>query len=163
MSNINSVGDTLLKDRNLKSLKRLKRLSVFLGVLMFTFGFLKYFPPISGWFVTQITNSGLPLISIQAGKLTEMLVGLMFLVPWVGDVSFQRRRQINVVASLILISQMLVATYVHLHPNVPANVLPLGIKPPFIPLTVLALAALNGFFFFKLRSRKTDAAFAQAH
>ena len=82
---------------------------------------------------------------------TEMLVGLMFLTPWLsGAFSFQRRRQINIVASLILISQMLVATYVHLQPNVPAGVLPLGIKMPIIPLTVLVLAALNGFFFYKL-------------
>ena len=125
-------------------------LSIVLGVWMFLFGFLKFFPPISGWFDTQIKNSGLPLISIPFGIFTEMLVGLLFLIPWFSDVfSFQRRRQINVVASLILISQMLVATYVHLQPNVPAEVLPLGIKMPFIPLTVLVLAALNGFFFFK--------------
>lgn len=134
-----------------KSFKRLKGLSIFLGIFMFIFGFLKFFPPISGWFQTQIVNSGLPLISIPFGKMTEMLVGLMFLIPWVsGAVSLQRRRQLNMLASLMLISQMLVATYVHLNPNVPAAVLPLGIKPPFLPLTVLLLAALNGFFSFKL-------------
>ena len=95
------------------------------------------------------------MISIPFGMFTEMLVGLMFLIPWMSDVfSFQRRRQINIAASFLLISQMLVATYVHLQPNVPADVLPLGIKAPVIPLTVLVLAALNGFFFFKLRSEK---------
>jgi hypothetical protein len=35
---------------------------------------------------------------------------------------------------------MLVATYVHLQPDVPAEVLPLGIKPPLIPLSFLALS-----------------------
>ncbi len=34
---------------------------------------------------------------------------------------------------------MLVAIYVHLQPGVPAEVLPLGIKPPVIPLLVLLL------------------------
>jgi len=139
------------------TLKRLKRLSIVLGVWMFLFGFLKFFPPFSGWFHSQIKNSGLPLISIPAGIFTEILVGLLFLIPWLSDAfSFQRRRQINIVASLILISQMLVATYVHLQPSVPAAVLPLGIKMPFIPLTVLVLAALNGFFFLKLPSEDSQ-------
>ena len=34
---------------------------------------------------------------------------------------------------------MLVAIYVHLQPGVPSEVLPLGIKPPFIPLFVVGL------------------------
>jgi len=123
---------------------------------MFPFGFLKFFHPFSGWFHTQIVNAGLPLISIPFGMGTEMLVGLMFLTPWFsGAFSFQRRRQINLVASLVLISQMLIATYVHLQPKVPAGVLPLGIKLPFIPLTVLALAALNGFCFYRLPGKNS--------
>jgi len=40
-------------------------------------------------------------------------------------------------ASLFL--EMLVAIYVHLQPGVPPEVLPLGIKPPVIPLFVLLL------------------------
>lgn len=38
-----------------------------------------------------------------------------------------------------LLLEMLVATYVHLQPGVPAAVLPLGIKPPVIPLFVVLL------------------------
>ena len=34
---------------------------------------------------------------------------------------------------------MLVAVYVHLQPGVPAEVLPLGVKPPVIPLIVILL------------------------
>lgn len=154
MNTINIAKQPPFGGKNLKTLRRLKGLSIFLGILMFPFGFLKFFHPISGWFHTQIVNAGLPLISIPLGMSTEMLVGLMFLIPWLsGAFTFQRRRQINIVASLILISQMLVATYVHLQPSVPAGVLPLGIKMPFIPLTVLVLAALNGFYFYKLPSK----------
>ena len=40
-------------------------------------------------------------------------------------------------SSLFLV--MLVAIYVHLQPGVPPEVLPLGIKPPVIPLFVLVL------------------------
>lgn len=156
MNAIANTHQTSLEGKNITSINSLKKLSVFLGVLMFTFGFLKFFPPISGWFRSQIVNSGLPLIAIPFGMGSEMLVGLMFLIPWLsGRFSFQRRRQINIVASLLLISQMFVAIYVHLQPNVPAGVLPLGIKTPFIPLTVLVLAALDGFFFYKLPGQKS--------
>jgi hypothetical protein len=156
MNTINNTNQTPPGETNLKSFKWLKGLSIFLGALMFTFGFLKLFPPISGWFHSQIVDAGLPLISIPAGIFTEMLVGLMFLIPWLsGTFSVPRRRQINLAASFILVSQMLVATYVHLQPNVPAGVLPLGIKMPFIPLTVLVLAALNGFFFYKLPRKES--------
>lgn len=149
-----NMEKTALGSQSPKSLKRLKWLSIVLGIWIFPFGFLKLFQPVSGWYETQIKNSGLPPISIPLGISTEMLVGLLFLVPWMSNAfSFKRRRQINIVASLLLISQMLVATYVHLQPNVPAAVLPLGIKPPFVPLLVLLLAALNGFLFFNLRIR----------
>jgi len=37
----------------------------------------------------------------------------------------------------------LTAVYVHLHPNVPADVLPLKIKPPFIPLFFLLIVLSN--------------------
>jgi len=36
-----------------------------------------------------------------------------------------------------------VAVFVHLQPAVPAGVLPLGIKPPAIPLSVMSLAILE--------------------
>jgi hypothetical protein len=40
---------------------------------------------------------------------------------------------------------MFVAIYVHLQPQVPASVLPLGIKTPVIPVVVLLLALLTAF------------------
>lgn len=159
MNNIQNRDETAPGGNGLKSLKRLKWLSIVLGVWMFLFGFLKLFHPISDWFDAQIKYSGLPSISIPLGIATEMLVGLLFLIPWISGVfSLQSRRNFNVIASLILISQMLVATYVHLQPNVPAGVLPLGIKPPIIPLTVLVLAAWNGFSSVKLQVTSTPKA-----
>ena len=59
-----------------------KALSLFLGVLMFLFGILKFFQPFNGWFDIQIQQSHLPHESILAGKLTEMLSGCLFLLPW---------------------------------------------------------------------------------
>jgi hypothetical protein len=49
------------------------------------------------------------------------------------------------------------AIYVHLQPQVPASVLPLGIKPPVIPVVVLLLGLLNAFGVWKdLRGEASD-------
>ena len=61
-----------------------KALSLLLGVWMLMFGFLKFFQPISGWFDIQIEQSHLPHEAILAGKLTEMITGILFLLPWFG-------------------------------------------------------------------------------
>ena len=50
-----------------------------------------------------------------------------------------------------------VAIYVHLQPGVPASVLPLGIKPPVIPVIVLLLGLLTAFDVWKqLRAEKAS-------
>jgi len=78
------------------------------------------------------------------GKLSEMAVGALFLAPWLlGMLDGNRKTRLLIVACLGLIVEMLVATYVHLQADVPADVLPLGIKPPVMPLFVLALAVIN--------------------
>jgi hypothetical protein len=61
------------------------------------------------------------------------------------------RDQLLLVACLILFTQMGVAIYVHLQPGVPASVLPLGIKPPVIPVVVLLLGLLTAFAVWKER------------
>jgi hypothetical protein len=124
--------------------KILKYTSMFLGVFMFLFGFLKLFEPFRTMFDVQITKSGLPRFSIPMGVAGEMSIGLGLLL------AFGLTRRISslfgpivFVASAGLIVNMGIATYVHLQPEVPANVLPLRIKPPFIPLFVMFLAAVN--------------------
>src|SRR5271167_1607234 len=106
-------------------------LSLFLGILMFMFGFLKFFQPFRGWFDIQIQQSHLPREAILGGKLTEMLTGVLFLLPWLRrSLRAKSKDQILLIACFILLTQMAVAIYVHLQPGVPAGVLPLGIKPP---------------------------------
>ena len=116
------------------------RLSVVLGLLMLTFGFLKFVSPtIDGWFHVQIQQSHLPHSAILMGKIAEIVTGTLFLLPrlrpW--PVKWESRVLLIACASLFLV--MLVAIYVHLQPGVPAEVLPIGIKPPFIPLFVVGL------------------------
>jgi uncharacterized membrane-anchored protein len=118
------------------------RLGLFLGAAIFLFGFLKLFDPFHSWFEVQVANSGLPAPSFVMGIAGEIGTGLALLGSF-----FARRRladarhALSAGACLSLIVMMCVATYVHLQPNVPAAVLPLGIKPPVIPLSFLMLAA----------------------
>ena len=123
---------------------------------MFMFGFLKFFQPFSGWFDIQIQQSHLPHEAILAGKLGEMVTGVLFLLPWIRrSLTAKSRDQLLLIACLILFTQMGVAIYVHLQPGVPASVLPLGIKPPVIPVVVLLLGLLTAFGVWKeLASRE---------
>jgi len=132
-------------------LRRLgKALSLFLGVLMFMFGFLKFFHPFRGWFEIQIQQSHLPHEAILAGKLGEMVTGCLFLLPWLRrSLTAKGRGQLLLIACSMLVAQMGTAIYVHLQPQVPASVLPLGIKPPVIPVVVLLLALLTAFTVWK--------------
>jgi hypothetical protein len=122
----------------------IKPLSLLLGVWMFLFGLLKFFQPIRGWFDIQIQQSHLPHEAILAGKVTELITGVLFLLPWIRkSLTAQSKDRLLLMACLILFSQMGVAIYVHLQPGVPASVLPLGIKPPVIPGVVLLLGLLT--------------------
>ena len=123
---------------------------------MFMFGFLKFFQPFHEWFEIQIQQSHLPHEAILAGKLTEMLTGVLFLLPWVWrSLTAKSKDQILLTACFILFTQMVVAIYVHLQPGVPASVLPLGIKPPVIPGVVVLLGLLTAFDVWKqLRAEK---------
>jgi len=124
--------------------KILRYNSVFLGTVIFMFGFLKFFDPFRTWFHIQIANGGLPPFCIPLGMAAEMSIGLSLLLATV----FRERigslfRPVVALASAGLIVSMSVAVYVHLQPAVPADVLPLGIKPPVLPLFFMLLAGLN--------------------
>ncbi len=130
----------------------IKSLSLCLGILMLMFGILKFFQPIRGWFDVQIQESHLPHEAILAGKLGEMITGCLFILPWLRRPWTARYKEpLLLIACSMLVSQMLVAIYVHLQPGVPAGVLPLGIKPPVIPVVVLLLALLTAFSVWKER------------
>ena len=129
-----------------------KALALFLGVLMFMFGFLKFFQPFGRWFDIQIQQSHLPHEAILVGKLGEMVVGCLFLLPWLRkSLTAKNRDQFLLIACSMLVAEMGVAIYVHLQPEVPASVLPLGIKLPVIPFVVLFLGLLTSFAVWKER------------
>lgn len=130
--------------------KVLKYNSMFLGTAIFLFGFLKFFNPFNTWFHIQIAKSGLPPVSIPLGIAAEISIGLSLLLATI----FSERigslfRPVVGLASAGLIANMAVAIFVHLQREVPAQVLPLGIKPPVIPLFFMLLAGLNLFQLYR--------------
>ena len=114
---------------------------------MCMFGILKVvIPTINGWYSVQMTNSGLgEYIPIWLGIAGEIIVGLALIISLVVDKNLTNKifRIIIQFASAAIIPMMLTAVYVHLQPNVPADVLPLKIKLPFIPVFMLLLALTN--------------------
>jgi hypothetical protein len=110
---------------------------------MLTFGCLKFLSPtIDGWFHVQIQQSHLPHSAILMGKIAEIVTGLLFLLPRLRRWPARWESHMLLLACSSLFVVMLVAIYVHLQPGVPAEVLPLGIKPPVIPLFVVVLDVL---------------------
>jgi hypothetical protein len=107
---------------------------------MLTFGLLKVVnPTIDGWFHVQIQQSHLPQSAIPMGKIGEIMTGVLFVLPRFRRWPAKWAGRILLLACSSLFLEMLVAVYVHVQPGVPAEVLPLGIKPPVIPLFVVLL------------------------
>lgn len=126
-------------------------MSGFLGVSLFLFGVLKFVDPFKGWYFAQISNSGLGKVSYIMGILGELLVGAAFILLLMFQTKVSARYFLLVVfiASTAVIFMMLTAVYVHFQPNVPADVLPLKIKPPVIPGFFLILALTNIYLSLK--------------
>jgi hypothetical protein len=133
-------GGSVSRERSQSSRSPKAILPLFLGLLMLTFGLLKVVnPTIDGWFHVQIQQSHLPHSAIPMGKIGEIMTGILFLLSWLGPWQGKWEGRILLIACASLFLEMLVAVYVHLQPGVPPEVLPLGIKPPVIPLFVLLL------------------------
>jgi len=119
---------------------------------MFSFGSLKLIQPFNGWFHTQLITSGIGDFAFPFGVGTEIITGVILLVALIFKAKINQKRFFAFIlaGSLLVILTMITAIYVHLQPNVPADVLPLGIKPPFIPVSVFFLAVANTYYTLKL-------------
>lgn len=103
-----------------------KSIAWFLGISMFMFGLLKFTDPFKGWYTAQITNSGMGEFSYAMGILGEIAAGtiLLFCLLYKSHLP-DRLYSLLITTSLSLIVVMMsTGIYVHLHPDVPADVLP---------------------------------------
>lgn len=112
---------------------------------MLAFGTLKFVNPFKSWYATQIEQSGLGDLSYVMGIAGEIGVGLALLLALTlgGKWLPQRRLLLISVASAAVVVMMSVGIWVHLQPAVPAEVLPMKIKPPYIPGFFWVLAVAN--------------------
>ena len=133
------------------SLKVQKILTGLLGAFLLMAGTVKFFDPFTTMFAKQIALSELPfpVLSRWAGQLGEMAAGALLLIIMVGGkrMDGELRDKAMLLSTLLTTVIMLVAVYVHLLPNVPAEVLPLQSKPPVMTLIILALAWLNAYLY----------------
>jgi hypothetical protein len=129
-------------------MKYIKSVSWFLGIAMFMFGFLKFFPPFKGWYTVQIATSELSELAYVMGIIGELSVGITFIFSFLFKDKISARLFVFVIigASLMVVIMMVTGMYVHLHPSVPAEVLPLGIKPPYIPAFFLLMGLTNAIY-----------------
>lgn len=127
--------------------KKIRVITGFLGASMLVFGLLKFVNPFKDWYSTQILKSELPFpkLSFWSGQIGEIIIGLLllYILLFSSKVSKTRIHQIFILGNVGIVVMMAIAFYVHLHPNVPADVLPLKISPPFIPGVFLLLAISN--------------------
>ena len=125
-------------------MKKVKIISISLGIISLAFGLLKFVSPFKDWYGAQIDTSGLPQFAYAFGIMGEIIIGVTFLVPLlVSTISVSRKKWLLIFANTSLIIMMVVATIVHLIPTVPAEVLPLKIKSPVIPLIFGIVALIN--------------------
>lgn len=124
-------------------MKSRKILTVFFGVTISLFGFLKFVSPFKERYKAQIVTSGLPQFVNPMGIVVEIATGIAFLLPFLLSMDDRAKRFLLTVANYSMISIMIVATFVHLVPQVPSDVLPLKIKLPVIPLMFMAMAIFN--------------------
>lgn len=119
-----------------------------LGGFMILGGTAKFFQPFATMFASQIELSGLPLPKLAkfAGQMGEITAGIMYLLLLTKGkfISVKLSEMVLNGATLLTVVIMTVAVYVHLSPNVPAEVLPFQSKPPV--LTVIVMLISLGIF-----------------
>lgn len=137
------------------TMKFSKAITWFLGVSMFMFGVLKFFDPFKSWYAVQITQSGLGELAYILGIAGELGVGLalLLIMMYGGRISPARHRGVILMTCVTVVVMMATAVYVHLHPAVPVDVLPMKIKPPVIPLFFMMLALINIGLVWRLTER----------
>ena len=140
-----------------------RMMSALMGTAMLTFGILKFFHPFKDWYGAQVSGSGMGPIAYFMGIGGEILAGLLFAIALLFRRSLPGAltRRIAGAASVLVMVLMATGIYVHLQPGVPASVLPMNIKPPYLPAGLGLMAVIHLWLLSRqagLSSRKLRAA-----
>jgi len=89
--------------------------------------------------------SELPSFFYPLGIAMEIAIGSALLMTLIQGQKMTRKMQHNIISatSVALITMMTVAFYVHFHPDIPGEVLPMQIKPPVVPGMFMLFAIVN--------------------
>ena len=131
----------------------IKIITGFLGIGMLLPGLAKFTEPFKTFIYKQLELTGIPFPEVMQHvvKLSEVAIGLTLIyIAFLGNkLSTAFRNKIFYLANSIIIVMMIVAIYVHLHPNVPAEILPLESKPPIMAVAYILLVVLNTYLYRK--------------
>ncbi|WP_299716609.1 hypothetical protein [uncultured Tenacibaculum sp.] len=127
--------------------KSVKIITGILGFFMLIPGLAKFTEPFKTFIYKHLEIIGFPFPDIMQYlvKFSEIGIGLMliFLAFKGSNISTKLRYKIFYLGNLSIIAMMVVAVYTHLHPNVPAEVLPMEFKPPIMPIGYILLVIVN--------------------
>ncbi len=116
-------------------------------------------------FANQIALSGspFPTLSNPAGQIGEISTGItLFILLCIGRrLSPAAEDGAFFIANFGIAIIMLVAIYVHLHPNVPAETLSLGTKPLYLTVVILLLVCLS--MYLRRTNQRTTIFTASTH
>jgi len=121
---------------------------------------VQFIEPFKTFFTVQIANSGLPFptLSFVGGQASEILTGalLFALLFFWKKFSPAIVNNLFISGNLLVFPIMTVAIFVHLHPDVPAEVLPFESKPPILAAALIILSGLNLYLHRKNQAVKTN-------
>lgn len=140
--------------------KSIKIITGILGFFMLMPGIAKFFEPFKTFLAVQIEKSQLPFPSLTyfTAQSSEILTGLILfgvLFFW-KKLAPEMANKLFLLGNLLVIPIMLVALYVHLHPDVPAEVLPFESKPPRLTVILLLLTLVN-IYLYKTQPKAVQA------
>jgi len=135
--------------------KSVKIITGILGFFMLLPGLAKFTEPFKTFIYQQLEIIGFPFPEVMqyVVKFSEIGIGLamIFLAFRGNSLLASFRNKIFYLANLSILAMMTVAAYTHLHPEIPADILPMEFKPPVMPIGYMPLVVFNLFLFRKAR------------
>lgn len=133
--------------------KSVKLITGILGFLILVPGLAKFTEPFKTFIYKHLDYIGFPFPDTMQHvvKVSEVGVGLMmlFLAFKGNSCSNPLRNKMFYLGNFAIIIMMIVGVYTHLHPNVPAAILPFEYKPPIMPISYIVLALVNIYLYRK--------------
>lgn len=124
-----------------------------LGFIVLIPGIAKFIQPFKTFIYEHLSIIGFPFPGLMqyVVKISQISVGLMLIYLAFKGNSLRPylKKQLFYFSNITVIVMMLVAIYTHLHPVVPARILPMEFKPPVIPILYIILTLINIYLFRK--------------